>query len=58
MNFICYRGNIYSADGNIYSEYSNGKLTRGILNVEFTTETWDILESALAGTDYKLNAAQ
>lgn len=50
MKFICYRGNIYSEDGNIYSEYRDGKLTIGILNVEEgTTEAWDILDKADVG---------
>lgn len=47
--YRCYRGNIYSADGNIYSEYNSGKLSIMIKDVDATTETWNILDRADVG---------
>lgn len=46
MKFICYRGNIYSSDGNIYSEYADGKLSIKINDTDATTETWDFEDKA------------
>ncbi len=46
MKFVCYRGNIYSSDGNIFASYdeNTGHLKIEIADVDATTKTWDITD--------------